>query len=78
MDSRDTGAVLFLISMAVVEMMCVLGLVFFHVEKLPDPLNVVVLIVVAFGPLSLMIYYFIVRFYFPKMRYLVHDVEQNK
>lgn len=54
--------VLFLILIAVVELVLVLGLVIFHVEKLPDPLGVITLLIVAFGPMSVMFYYFIVRF----------------
>jgi membrane protein implicated in regulation of membrane protease activity len=53
---------LFLILIAVVELVLVLSLVIFHVERLPDPLGVITLLIVAFGPLTLMFYYFITRF----------------
>lgn len=67
MNNCKTNGTIFLISIPIVIAISVLSLVIFHVEKLPDPLNVIVILIVAFGPASLMFYYFITRFWL-KMR----------
>lgn len=61
-NNDKTKGSLFLILIAVVELVLVLSLVMFHVERLPDPFGVITLLIVAFGPMTLMIYYFITRF----------------
>jgi len=61
MIDYKTKGVIFLISTTIVTAVSVLSLVIFHVEKLPDPLNVITILIVAFGPTSLMLYYFIVK-----------------
>jgi membrane protein implicated in regulation of membrane protease activity len=68
---------LFLILIAVVELVLVLGLVIFHVERLPDPLGVITLLVVAFGPMTIMFYYFITRF-LHKERYENQKMSMNE
>lgn len=66
MSNNKTNGIIFLILLALVALASVLSLVIFHAEKLPDPLNVITVLIVAFGPTSLMFYYFITRFW-PKM-----------
>lgn len=46
-----------------------------YAEHLPDPLNVIVIILLTFGPLFLMLWYWTNKFYFKREKLLVEKVD---
>lgn len=68
MKDRDK-ALLFLISIPFVTALFVILLVVLHAENLPDPLNVMVILILSFGPPSLMMWYWMNNFYFNRKIY---------
>lgn len=62
-------ALLFLTFVPFVTAFFVMLTVILHVENLPDPLNVMTILSLSFGPPSLMMWYWLNRFYFTRRVY---------
>jgi hypothetical protein len=61
MNKKTEGSI-FLVLTAVVTLICVLLTIWWKLDKLPDPINVISILALAFGPLTIMITYFIHKY----------------
>lgn len=65
MQDKDK-ALLFLIFIPIVTAFFVILPMVLHAENLPDPLNVIVILSLSFGPPYLMMWYWMNNFYFDR------------
>ena len=73
-----TKAILFLITIPIVAVTSTLATLYFDFEhNLPDPLNVLAVLFFTFAPLSVMLWYWITRFYFKREENDAKDREAN-
>lgn len=60
--NNKTEGTLFLIMTAVVTFIGVLLTILWHFDKLPDPINVISILALSFGPPTIMFIYFILKY----------------
>jgi hypothetical protein len=61
MNKKIEGSV-FLVLTAVVTLISTLLTIWWHLDKLPDPINVISILALSFGPLTIMFTYFIYKY----------------
>lgn len=61
MSKKVEGAI-FLIMTGVVALVCVLLTIVWHLDRLPDPINIISILTLSFGPLFLMTLYYIRKY----------------
>ncbi len=64
MKDKDKG-IIFLVIMGIVIILSVILTVWLNFKDLPDPLNVIAILLFSFGPMTLMMWYWLHKFYFP-------------
>jgi len=60
--NKKLKGVIFLILTAVVTFIGVLLTIFWHFDQLPDPINVIAILVFSFGPPTVMFLYFLLKY----------------